>query len=155
MGLAFDAVGFLLIITSIPLSFGIYKLFTKEESLPFKSFLGEMTSMHVVVVLFLLLLMPYGALLLFPIALLLSFVSPAGRMDWTEHRNRRILACGMVMLMLGVSGFMPVETPRSPDEWGEPFATENPYAPAWPASEQYTWVFVEPVSYTHLTLPTN
>ncbi len=149
MGLAFDAVGFLLIITSIPLSFGIYKLFTKDESLPFQSFLGEKTSKHVLVALLLLLLIPYGALLLFPIVFILSFVSPAGRMDWSEHRNQRILAIGMVMLMLGVSGFMPVETPRAPDEWGEPFATENPYAPAWPASEQYTWVFVEPLDPTN------
>ena len=81
MGLALDAVGFLLITTSIPLSFGLYKLFTKDESLPFKSFLGEKTSMHVLVALLLLLLIPYGALLLFPIVLILSFVSPAGRMD--------------------------------------------------------------------------
>ena len=143
MGLAFDAVGILLIAISVPLSFGIYKLYRKNESLPFNAFLGEKTSMHVLVVLLLLLLIPYGALLLFPIILLLSFVSPAGRMDWSENRNERILAIVMVMLMLGVSGFMPVETPRAPDEWGEPFATENPYAPAWPASEQYTWVFVE------------
>ena len=149
MGLAYDAVGILLIAISIPLSFGIYNLFMKNESLPFNAFLGEKTSMHVLGALLLLLLIPYGALLLFPIVLLLSFVSPAGRMDWSEHRNERILAIGMVMLMLGVSGFIPVETPRAPDEWGEPFATENPYAPAWPASEQYTWVFVEPLDPTN------
>ena len=152
MGLAFDAVGILLIAISIPLSFGIYKLYMKNESLPFNEFLGEKTSMHVLVALLLLLLIPYGALLLFPIVLLLSFVSPAGRMDWSEHRNQRILAIVMVMLMLGVSGFMPIETPRTPEEWGEPFATENPYAPAWPASEQYTWVFVEPLDPTNFEI---
>ena len=111
MGLAFDAVGILLIAISIPLSFGIYKLYIKNESLPFNAFLGEKTSMHALVALLLLLLIPYGVLLLFPIVFILSFVSPAGRMDWSEHRNQRILAIVMVMLMLGVSGFMPVETP--------------------------------------------
>ena len=39
---------------------------------------------------------------------------------------------------------LPTDAPRAPEEWGEPFATENPYAPAWPSSQQYTWVFVEP-----------
>ena len=44
---------------------------------------------------------------------------------------------------------MPTDTPRAPEEWGEPFATENPYAPAWPSSQQYTWVFVEPMNPTN------
>ena len=45
--------------------------------------------------------------------------------------------------MLGLSGLMPSDKPRSPEEWGEPFAKENPYAPAWPASEQYTWILFD------------
>ena len=44
---------------------------------------------------------------------------------------------------------MPTDTPRAPEDWGEPFATENPYAPAWPSSQQYTWVFVEPLDPTN------
>ncbi|MBF15080.1 MAG: hypothetical protein CMA97_06165 [Euryarchaeota archaeon] len=143
MGLAFDAVGFLLILASIPLTFGIYKLVTKDDSLQIKTFLGEKASKYAMIGLLLLLLVPYGAILLLPLILVLSFVSPAGRMDWSEHRNQRLVAVFLVFIMIGISGFMPIETPRSPEEWGEPFATENPYAPAWPASEQYTWVFVE------------
>ena len=143
MGLAFDAIGFLLILASIPLSFGIYKLVTKDDSLQLKTFLGENASRYTMIGLFLLLLVPYGALVLIPLILALSFVSPAGRMDWSEYRNQRFVAVFLVLIMIGISGFMPIETPRSPEEWGEPFATENPYAPAWPASEQYTWVFAE------------
>ena len=143
MGLAFDAIGFLLILASIPLTFGIYKLVTKDDSLQLKTFLGENASRHTMIGLFLLLLVPYGALVLIPLILALSFVSPAGRMDWSEYRNQRFVAVFLVLIMIGISGFMPIETPRSPEEWGEPFATENPYAPAWPASEQYTWVFAE------------
>jgi len=143
MGLAFDAIGFLLILASIPLTFGIYKLVTKDDSLQLKTFLGENASRHTMIGLFLLLLVPYGALVLIPLILALSFVSPAGRMDWSEYRNQRFVAVFLVLIMIGISGFMPIEKPRSPEEWGEPFATENPYAPAWPASEQYTWVFAE------------
>ena len=143
MGLAFDVVGFLLILASIPLTFGIYKLVTKDDSLQIKTFLGENASRYTMIGLFLLLLVPYGAIVLLPLILVLSFVSPAGRMDWSEHRNQRLVAVFLVLMMLGISGFMPIETPRSPEEWGEPFATENPYAPDWPVSEQYTWMFVE------------
>ena len=143
MGLAFDAIGFLLILASIPLTFGIYKLVTKDDSLQLKTFLGENASRYTMIGLFLLLLVPYGAIVLIPLILVLSFVSPAGRMDWSEYRNQRLIAVFLVFIMLGISGFMPIEEPRSPEEWGEPFATENPYAPIWPASEQYTWVFAE------------
>ena len=66
--------------------------------------------------------------------------------------NRRLMAGLLVLLMLGASGFMPTDTPRAPDEWGEPFATENPYAPPWPSSQQYTWVFVEPMDQPILRL---
>ena len=51
--------------------------------------------------------------------------------------------------MLGLSGLMPCDEPRSPEEWGEPFAKENPYAPAWPASEQFTWILVDDLDATN------
>lgn len=149
MGFAFDAVGYLLILVSIPLAFMLYRLRAKDEPLGFDYFLGDKTSWYALIGVFLMLLVPYGAMILLPLVLLLSVLSPAGRLDWSEHRNQRLIAIGLVLLMLGVSGFMPTEKPRSPDEWGEPFATENPYAPPWPASEQYTWVFVETLSPTN------
>ena len=149
MGLTFDVIGFLLVLASLPLTFGIYKVATKKQSLQFSTFLGKKTSILATIGLLSLLIVPYGIVALLPITLGLSFVSPAGRMDWSEYRAQRITAIFILMLMLGFSGLMPVETPRSPEEWGEPFASENPYAPAWPNSEQYTWVFVEPLNPTN------
>lgn len=149
MGIAIDAIGFLLVLVSIPLAFGILKLVSKEESVEFASFLGERSTVYAFVGLVFLLVVPYGAFVVLPIVVVLSFASPAGRLDWTEYRNRRLLAGLLILIMLGGSGFMPTDTPRAPDEWGEPFATENPYAPAWPSSQQYTWVFVEPMNPTN------
>ena len=142
MGMAIDAVGFLLVLGSIPLAFGILRLATKDESIEFVSFIGERSTLYAFVGLVLLLVVPYGAFVVLPIAVALSFASPAGRLDWTEFRNRRLMAGLLVLLMLGASGFMPTDAPRAPEEWGEPFATENPYAPAWPSSQQYTWVLL-------------
>ena len=42
------------------------------------------------------------------------------------------------MIMIG--SLSPVSQPKSPDSWGNPLLTENPNAPIWPASQQYTWL---------------
>lgn len=149
MGMVFDAIGIVLILTSLPLAYGILRIVRKDEPMRFATFLGERTTMFASIGLIAMLVVPYGAFTILPLFVLLSFVSPAGRLDWAEYRNPRLLAIALVLLMLGTSGFIPTETPRSPEAWGEPFATENPYAPAWPASEQYTWVFVEPLNPTN------
>ena len=149
MGVALDAVGFLLILVSIPLAYGVIRLRVKDESLEMSSFLGEKTTRYAFLSLILLLVFPYGTLVVLPVVVALSFASPAGRMDWSEFRNRRIITGMLVLLMLGASGLIPAESPRAPEQWGEPFATENPYAPAWPSSEQYTWIFVEPLDPTN------
>jgi len=83
---------------------------------------------------------PWGVLILAPLALLISVLSPAGRLEWKTFRKRRIITAFMLLLILNSSGFYPVNTPVGAPEWGEPIATENPHAPAWPASEQYTWI---------------
>lgn len=149
MGMAIDAIGFLLVLVSIPLAFGILRLVSKDDSLEFVSFMGERSTLYAILGLVLLLVIPYGMFVVLPIVVALSFASPAGRLDWTEFRNRRLMAGFLVLLMLGGFGFMPTDTPRAPEDWGEPFATENPYAPAWPSSQQYTWVFVEPLDPTN------
>ena len=148
MWMAMDAIGFLLVLASIPLAFGIQRLVSKSEPVEFVSFLGKRSTMYAFFGLVFLLVVPYGAIVVLPIVVALSFASPAGRLDWTEFRNRRLMTGFLVLLMLGGSGFIPTETPRAPEDWGEPFATENPYAPAWPSSQQYTWVFVEPMDAT-------
>ncbi len=149
MGMAIDAIGFLLVLVSIPLAFGILRLVSKDDSLEFVSFIGERSTLYAILGLVLLLVIPYGVFVVLPIVVALSFASPAGRLDWTEFLNRRLMAGFLVLLMLGGFGFMPTDTPRAPEDWGEPFATENPYAPAWPSSQQYTWVFVEPLDPTN------
>ena len=149
MGIALDAIGIVLILTSLPLAYWLFKIVRKDEPLQFASFLGEKTTMLSSIGLILMLLVPYGAFVLLPLIAVLSFASPAGRLDWAEYRKPRLLAIALVLLMIGASGLMPTESPRSPEAWGEPFATENPYASAWPASEQYTWVFVEPLNPTN------
>lgn len=85
-------------------------------------------------------LVPAGALLALPLALLLSVLSPAAREAWNEHRRMRLMAIGVSLLVLASTGFLPVEEPVAPDDWGQPLFTENPHAPLYPASQQYTWV---------------
>ena len=83
---------------------------------------------------------PYGILLLLPIMLVLSAASPAGREEWKLHRNPRIVALLLSVLMFAGGGMLPVSTPSAPQEWGQPTFIENPDAPLYPASEQYTWL---------------
>ena len=117
MGLAFDVLSFLLVLASIPLAFIVYKFATKDESARLQSFLGEKTLAYAMLGLLLLLLVPYGAFILLPVILCLSFLSPAGRLDWRENRTQRLVAIGLVILMLGVSGLVPLDPPRAPEEW--------------------------------------
>tara|TARA_B100000768_G_scaffold180316_1_gene199932 strand:+ start:296 stop:1183 length:888 start_codon:yes stop_codon:yes gene_type:complete len=143
MGLAANLTGFILVLLSLPLAYGIHRWRNREQPESFDQFLGSKTSYYALVGLLTLWIVPYGLLIILPVAFILSVSSPAGRLDWKEYRNDRLIAAFMVFLMLGFSGLTPCDTPRSPDEWGEPFAEENPYAPAWPASEQFTWIIVD------------
>ena len=122
MGLAYDAVGFLLVLASILIAFGIHKLMAKDNAVEFTQFLGPKTSIYALASLFCLLLVPYGAFVIAPLVFLLSTASPAGRLDWREFKIQRIVAVCIVGLMIGVAGFIPVDSPRSPEQWGEPFA---------------------------------
>ena len=143
MGLVSSIAGFFLIFLSVPLSYGLHRWRKGEDAETFDQFLGSKTSYFAIIGVTSLWLVPYGLFVLVPIIFILSVVSPAGRIDWKEYRNERFIAVFIVFLMLGLSGLMPCDEPRSPEEWGEPFAKENPYAPAWPASEQFTWILVD------------
>ena len=143
MGLVANVAGFILVFISIPLSYALHRWRQGEEAEPFDQFLGSKTSYFALASIAALWLVPYGLFVLIPLMFILSFSSPAGRIDWKEYRNERLIAVFIVFLMLGLSGLMPCDEPRSPEEWGEPFAKENPYAPAWPASEQFTWILVD------------
>ena len=52
MGMAIDAIGFLLVLGSIPLAFGILRLVSKDESIEFVSFIGERSTLYAFVGLF-------------------------------------------------------------------------------------------------------
>ena len=85
-------------------------------------------------------LLPAGALLSLPLLLVVSVLSPAARIDWREHRTPRLMALGVAVLCLGAAGLVPVSEPIEPEAWGRPLFTDNPDAPFYPASQQYTWV---------------
>ena len=149
MGLVANVAGFILVFISIPLSYALHRWRQGEEAEPFDQFLGSKTSYFALASIAALWIVPYGLFVLIPLIFILSFSSPAGRIDWKEYRNERLIAVFIVFLMLGLSGLMPCDEPRSPEEWGEPFAKENPYAPAWPASEQFTWILVDDLDATN------
>jgi len=95
---------------------------------------------------------PSGLLLVLPGMLALSVASPAARAAWSEHRNERALVIGVALLCLGASALLPVASPTSPEAWGQPLFTENPHAPVYPASHQYTWVTTDVVVLQSLSL---
>tara|TARA_X000001036_G_scaffold211345_2_gene198468 strand:+ start:123 stop:962 length:840 start_codon:yes stop_codon:yes gene_type:complete len=84
---------------------------------------------------------PWGFFVIVPVTIIISFVSPASREEWSLFRNRRIAASLVLLVILNSFAFYPVSTPVGAEEWGDPIFTENPDASAWPASEQYTWIY--------------
>ena len=87
-------------------------------------------------------LVPWGLLLLLPLIFVLSVLSPAGRQDWRDHKKARITLCLCVVAMIVLGGCVPVQEPVAPESWGEPLLKENPNAPIYPASQQYTWLML-------------
>lgn len=87
-------------------------------------------------------LVPWGLLLLLPLILVLSVLSPAGRQDWRDHKKARITLSLCVVAMIVLGGCVPVQEPVAPESWGEPLLKENPNAPIYPASQQYTWLML-------------
>lgn len=85
-------------------------------------------------------ILPAGALLSIPLLLILTLLSPAAREEWSTHRRPRLLALSVALLCLTATGVLPVNEPVAPSSWGQPLFTENPEAPLYPASEQYTWI---------------
>ena len=85
-------------------------------------------------------IIPWGLLLIIPIIIASSIISPAAREEWQFFKNRRIISSIILFLVVNTFAFYPVSIPEAPEQWGNPIATENPHAPAWPASEQYTWL---------------
>jgi hypothetical protein len=85
-------------------------------------------------------IVPYGVLVIAPLGLILSILSPAGRITWAQTKVPRTMVCVFMISMIMLGSLAPVSQPKSPDSWGTPLLTENPNAPIWPASQQYTWI---------------
>ena len=88
-------------------------------------------------------IIPWGLFVIAPLVLATSIISPAARTEWNDFRKRRIITSVVLLLVLNLSAFYPTAIPDAPDEWGKPIAVENPYAPSWPSSHQYTWYYQE------------
>ena len=85
-------------------------------------------------------IVPYGVLVIAPLGLILSILSPAGRITWAQTKVPRTMVCVFLISMIMLGSLAPVSQPKSPDSWGNPLLTENPNAPLWPASQQYKWI---------------
>jgi len=110
------------------------------EGFDWRSGFGPMGFEALILTIVLLWFLPGGILLIGPVMLILSVLSPAGRLAWKEYRRPRVLVSIGFVVMIFAGGFTPVSTPSSPSEWGQPIFTENPNAPLYPAGEQYTWL---------------
>jgi hypothetical protein len=106
----------------------------------YREVFGPMGLEFLILSLLLIWILPYGILVIAPIGLTLSVLSPAGRIAWSQTKTPRVMVCLLLTCMIMVGSLAPIAQPKSPDSWGNPLLTENPNAPIWPASQQYTWV---------------
>lgn len=113
-----------------------------ESKVAVRTVLGPMGLESAVGCLVLMWILPWGFILLVPGILILSYLSPAGRVAWGEHRVQRLTLVVCMTAMVLIAGFVPVSEPVAPKEWGEPLLKENANAPIYPASEQYTWLML-------------
>ena len=68
-----------------------------------------------------------------------AIASEDSRSMWTTRWQARSAIVVAIVIGVILSGFGGVSKPVGADEWGVPLQTENPDAPAWPASEQHIW----------------
>jgi len=88
-------------------------------------------------------------------SLVLAGLHPEQRLEWRQRSTPRALALVMLLVMHMLCALAPVSEPSGADIWGEPLFTESQDAPAWPASEQHTWLLTDGtiVVVTHLRAP--
>jgi len=125
-----------------------YRKFAEEQAnneetpiiFNYREVFGPMGLEFLILSLVLIWIVPYGILVIAPIGLVLSALSPAGRIAWSKTKTPRVMVCVFLVCMIMLGSLAPISQPKSPDSWGNPLLTENPNAPIWPASQQYTWV---------------
>ena len=113
-----------------------------EEQIEYRLAYGDKGLEMLIVCVALLWLIPWGVLIVLPMALLLSALSQAGRESWQEFGKIRTYAIISMITVLLIGGFAPTSNPKSPEQWGEPLFVENPNAPLYPAGQQYTWLML-------------
>ncbi|MCS5533969.1 MAG: hypothetical protein NZ736_06910 [Candidatus Poseidoniaceae archaeon] len=125
-----------------------YRKFAEEQEIVeetsiifnYREVFGPMGLEFLTLSLLLIWIVPYGILVIAPIGLILSVLSPAGRIAWSKTKTPRMMVCVLLVCMIIVGSLAPISQPKSPNSWGDPLLTENPNAPIWPASQQYTWL---------------
>ena len=113
-----------------------------EDQIEYRLAYGDKGLEMLIVCVALLWLIPWGLLIVLPLALILSVLSPAGRESWQEFGKIRTYAIISMIIVLLIGGFAPTSNPKSPEEWGAPLFVENPNAPLYPAGQQYTWLML-------------
>lgn len=132
--------------TLLPLAGGTLMLFflqwrsTEEPPSHWMNPIGREGCLMAVAFSVLLWIAPYGALLALPILFCLSVISPAARIEWKTHAKNRFAAITLALMFFSGGAMLPVSDPVSPDRWGQPTFVENPNAPLYPSSEQFTWL---------------
>ncbi len=119
-----------------------YRYSSDDCELDYRNAYGQYGLEFLIGCVLLLWLVPYGVLVILPLVMILSTISPAGRASWQEFGKIRAYAAVSMVVVLLMGGFVPTSEPKSPNEWGEPLFTENPNAPIYPAGKQYTWLML-------------
>ena len=118
------------------------KAVSQGEDFHYSQIIGQYGIESSVIGIILLWLVPWGIIIILPVLILLSVLSPAGRETWKEFTKIRIyFVCSLLVVVLA-GGFIPASEPISPEEWGKPLLKENPNAPLYPSGNQYTWVML-------------
>ena len=118
------------------------KIESEGQDFDRNNILGEYGVETLLICIVLLWIVPWGILIILPIVLLISLLSPAGRHSWKQFSRTRIYLVISLCMILFSGGFIPASQPISPSEWGEPLLKENPNAPIYPSGNQYTWVML-------------
>ena len=118
------------------------KIESEGQDFDRNNILGEYGIETLLICIVLLWIVPWGILIILPIVLLISLLSPAGRHSWKQFSRARIYIVISLCMILFSGGFIPASQPISPSEWGEPLLKENPNAPIYPSGNQYTWVML-------------
>ena len=88
-------------------------------------------------------------------SLILAGLHPEQRIEWRQRLAPRALAIVMLLAMHMLTALAPVSEPSGAASWNQPLFTESQDAPAWPASEQHTWLLSDGtiVVVTHIRAP--